>query len=185
MPNDMDQELLTRAQAGDRAAFGALYERHHAVVWRFTLHRVHQVPVTEDIVHDTFLEVLKHEERFEPDRGVEFVTYLCSIADHLIRKHYRKEARTAAVLDWLLPGRDFEGAGASERKFNRLLDLERALDRLPERQREAYRLSEAQDATMDQISEELGVSLPATKSLLFRARTGVRKFLGLAPEPES
>ena len=185
MPNDMDQELLTRAQAGDRAAFGALYERHHAVVWRFTLHRVHQVPVTEDIVHDTFLEVLKHEERFEPDRGVLFGTYLCAIADKLIRKHYRKETRTAAVLDWLRPGSELEVAVSTEGKFNRMLDLERALERLPERQREAFRLSEAEDATMEQICEELGVSLPATKSLLFRARTGIRKFLGLESEGET
>ena len=181
----MDQELLTRAQAGDRAAFGVLYERHHAVVWRFTLHRVHQVPVTEDIVHDTFVEVLKHEERYEADRGVLFGTYLCAIADKLIRKHYRKETRTAAVLDWLRLGSALEGAVSAEGKFDRLLDLERALDRLPERQREAYRLSEAQDATMDQICEELGVSLPATKSLLFRARTSVRKFLGLEPVGET
>ncbi|MBX7224352.1 MAG: RNA polymerase sigma factor [Blastocatellia bacterium] len=185
MPNDMDQELLTRAQAGDREAFGALYERHHAVVWRFTLHRVHQVPVAEDIVHDTFVEVLKHEERYEADRGVEFATYLCSIAENLIRKHYRKEDRTADVLAWLWPGSGLEDAEFSEGRFNRLLDLERALENLPARQREAYRLSEAQDATMDQICEELGVSLPATKSLLFRARTSVRKFLGLEPVGET
>ena len=72
----MDYELLQRAKTGDIQASDQLYQRHKVMVWQFVLSRV-GVPMTaEDIVHDTFLELIKHPSRFDPYRGVVFEAYL-------------------------------------------------------------------------------------------------------------
>ncbi|MBX7221576.1 MAG: RNA polymerase sigma factor [Blastocatellia bacterium] len=174
----MDQELLDRAQTGDSAAFGELYDRHHAVVWRFVVHRIHSVTVAEDLVQDTFLEILKHRDRFDAERGVSFETFLCSIADKLIRKHRRRQARTLAYLEWLRPQAAAGGTDSTfEQKANQVMDLNKATLKLPERQQEVLHLSDAEEFSMQEIVETVGITLPAVKSLLFRAREGMKKLL--------
>lgn len=174
----MDQELLDRAQAGDSAAFGELYDRHHAVVWRFVVHRIHSVTVAEDLVQDTFLEILKHQDRFDAERGVSFETFLCSIADKLIRKHRRRQARTIAYLEWLKPQAAANGIDSTfEQKANQVLDLNKATLKLTERQQEVLHLSDAEELSMQEIVETVGITMPAVKSLLFRAREGMKKLL--------
>ncbi|MBX7223646.1 MAG: RNA polymerase sigma factor [Blastocatellia bacterium] len=178
----MDLELLNRARKGDRMAFGELYDRHHAVVWRFVVHRMNSNPQAEDIVHDTFMELLKHLDRYNPERGAAFDTFLCSIADKLILKHRRKLEREVPfeTLEQPEPPVFNSPSGHFEQQANQTLDVQKATETLPERQREVLRLKDAEEFSLQEIVETVGTTLPAVKALLFRAREGVKRFLNPA-----
>jgi RNA polymerase sigma-70 factor (ECF subfamily) len=66
-------------------------------------------------------------------------------------------------------------AAALEKELQEAID--RAIARLPETQRMAVILRRYEDMSYDQISEVLEISIPAVKSVLFRARTELRERL--------
>jgi len=63
-----DAELVTRLRRGDAAAARELYQRHGAALLRFGLAMSNCRQTAEDIVHDTFVEILRHPVRFDPVR---------------------------------------------------------------------------------------------------------------------
>lgn len=86
---------MDAAVAGDRAAFGRLYERYHPVILRFVQHRVGNARVAEDITADTFLKALVRIGTFTwqgRDPGAWFVTIARNlVADRFKSGQYRLE----------------------------------------------------------------------------------------------
>jgi RNA polymerase sigma-70 factor (ECF subfamily) len=106
-PDDPDRgevvELVTRAQAGDAEAFGALYDRYLDVVYRYVYYRVGGKALAEDLVSETFLRALRRIGTFEW-QGRDFAAWLITIARNIIADHYksgrfRLEVSTADMLD--------------------------------------------------------------------------------------
>src|SRR5688572_25560120 len=90
-----DSALLDRARAGDRAAFGALVERHHVVLAALIRQRGGVRAPIEDLVQETFARALTHLGGF---RGrASFVTWAGSIALNLASDWRRKETRRARL----------------------------------------------------------------------------------------
>jgi len=74
--------LVDQAIAGDREAFGELYERHVGRVYRYLLYMAKDVDVAEDLTEETFLQALAAIHRYQR-RGVPFVAWLLRIAHNL------------------------------------------------------------------------------------------------------
>ena len=74
--------LVDQAIAGDREAFGELYERHVGRVYRYLLYMAKDVHVAEDLTEETFLQALAAIHRYQR-RGVPFVAWLLRIAHNL------------------------------------------------------------------------------------------------------
>ena len=74
--------LVDQAIAGDREAFGELYERHVRRVYRYLLHMAKDVDVAEELTAETFLQALAAIHRYQR-RGVPFVAWLLRIAHNL------------------------------------------------------------------------------------------------------
>ena len=91
-----DADLVTRLHRGDAAAARELYQRHGAALLRFGLAMSNCRQTAEDIVHDTFVEILKHPVRFDPTRG-SVVAYLFGIARHRMSRVARVSLRDADV----------------------------------------------------------------------------------------
>ena len=134
-----DDELLRRATAlgGDEGAFLALYERHHAAVYRFARRLMCDDAAAEDAVHDCFLDLVRRP-RFDAARGP-LRNYLYGMVRHRALKSFRRAGRECELdeaAEESLVARDSE-------PLARLLDEElsetvrRAVARLPPLQREA------------------------------------------------
>lgn len=95
--NTSDEVLIQRCADGDARALAALFDRHHAVVYRY-LSGLAGVdwPVVDDLVQDTFLEVNRSASRFRGDAKVR--TWLLGIATNIARHHVRAESRLRARL---------------------------------------------------------------------------------------
>ena len=93
--------LVQRAQAGDAAAFGALYDRYVGMVYRYVSYRVASRQLAEDLTSETFLRALRRLGSFEwqgRDVGAWFVTIARNlVADHYKSARYRLELTTDDV----------------------------------------------------------------------------------------
>jgi RNA polymerase sigma-70 factor (ECF subfamily) len=173
-----DELLLERAGAGDPAAFMKLYERHRAMIFRFSYRLSGSVEAAEDITHDCFLSLIKKPNNFLPDRG-SLRNYLFAAARNLWLKQLRSSGRESAMDEFaedqfIAPGRE---------PLRQLLDdelslkVKEAVSSLPPLQREALVLFEYEGLALNEIAGLVGTDVGAVKSRLHRARERLRNAL--------
>jgi RNA polymerase sigma-70 factor, ECF subfamily len=174
-----DELLLTRAGAGDTAAFIQLYERHRAAIFRFSYRLAGSVELAEDITHDCFLSLIKRPDGFRGG-SASLRTYLLAAARNLWLKQLRSAGR-----EWAMDELEDEQFVSFERApLTRLLDdelsakVQQAVAALPPLQREALVLFEYEGLPLSEIAGISGTDVGAVKSRLHRARQRLRQSLG-------
>jgi RNA polymerase sigma-70 factor (ECF subfamily) len=190
-----DAELVARAARGDAAAFGALVERHERRAYGLAFRLLRDRADAEEVVQEAFLAALEHLRGFRGDAG--FGTWLHRVTANAALMRLRKR-RTAPVvpldearLEGELPRYDAAGhldAGPqhdwSKRADEQLHDgeirraVEEAVANLPEDYRITFLLRDVEGMSIEDMAEVLGVSVPAVKSRLHRARLVLRERLG-------
>jgi len=185
---------MLRVRAGDAAAFEQLVARYQSRLIGLLDHLVGNRDQAEDLAQDVFLRVYRARETYRP--GAKFATWLFTIANNLALNARRGSARRHEVN---LPGGDEVRSGdtpAATRPLERMLAVSsgqipaRALDKaetrdvvrlaletLGERQRMAVLLNKFEQLSYGEIAEAMGLSPPAVKSLLCRARVSLRDVL--------
>ena len=166
---------------GDDGAFRRLVERHQGLVIA-TVARMIGMSDAEDIAQQVFLNVWKSSPRWRPE--ARFTTWLLTITKRLVFNESRRRGRTRLIPQSRDPddGRpDYpDGTPGPDRKLlERELHraIEHALACLPEKERLAVILRRYENMPYEGIAAVLALSLPAVKSLLFRARNTLREKL--------
>ena len=169
-----DADLMRKVAAGNEKAFRALTERHakrvFAMLWRLCADRSD----AEDLTQETFLRVWRNAEKWTPDARLE--TWLYRIAYNLFIDSRRREKLQTTVLDDEL----HSGGDTPEQALMRKSDaerVERAMNSLPDRQKEALVLCYYQGLKAKDAAEILSVTQGALESLLFRARQTMKEIL--------
>jgi RNA polymerase sigma-70 factor (ECF subfamily) len=165
-----DADLMRRAADGDRDAFAAIYQRHHASIYRFARLMTGSSTIAEDVVQDVFLAVMRDAARYAPERAL-LSTYLYGIARHQTRRRLARERRFAALTmagacEPAAPG-DLVNDWVHASEIDR---LRRAILTLPSRYREVIVLCELQDVPYAQAAATLGCATGTIRSRLHRAR---------------
>jgi len=91
---DTDHQLLKIAQQGETEAFGMLYERHAAAIYRYLYAHLGSHPDAEDLTSEVFLRVWKFLPKYH-HRGVPFRAFLFRIAHNALVDHYRRRRNKA------------------------------------------------------------------------------------------
>jgi RNA polymerase sigma-70 factor (ECF subfamily) len=179
---------MLSCQKGDLAAFDrlvALFRKEvMALGYRFGL----DAERAEDIAQETFIRVYKARASYQPT--ARFRSWLLRIASNLIVSEARSRRRSRTYsLDRAGPrGAEDEGQGPGEgladpRAVPPTQSLERAelgsvveeaMQSLPENQRVGLILNRFHEQSYEEVGAALGLSLEAVKSLLFRARQGLK-----------
>jgi RNA polymerase sigma-70 factor, ECF subfamily len=173
-----DEMLMHSVAKGDSQAFRRLVERHQGLVIG-TVTRMLGPAEAEDLSQRVFLNVWKSAPRWRPE--ARFTTWLLTITKRLVFNESRRRVRSRLVPK--PDGQDThqeeipdETPGPDRQLLN--LELRRAIDMtletLPERERMAVVLRRYEQLTYEEIGAVLGLSVPAVKSLLFRARATLR-----------
>lgn len=188
---DYDAGLMARVARGDEDAFAELVGRHQHAVVGTAAKMLGDAAEAEDLAQQVFLRVWKSARRYRPT--AKFTTWLFTITRNLVFNESRRRARRREVpLDAREPAdTSLPQHQASGRPDEELLqeELRRAVDTaiatLPENQRLAVVMRRYQETPYETIAEVLGTSVPAVKSLLFRARESLRtqlaRYLDEAP----
>lgn len=172
-----DARVVALVRAGDRDAYRILVRRYQDVLYRHALRMTGSPDVAADLTQAALVKAYTHLRRCrDPER---FGAWLFRILANGCKDYLKSRRRQDVSLDEGLPLR--AGAGADplanlERaELARL--LERALGRLPEPQREAFLLKHVEGRSYEEIAELVGVSVPALKMRVHRAREMLKAIL--------
>lgn len=193
MPTD-DLALIANYLQGDVAAFDLLFQRYHARVRSVCLRYVRDESVADDLVQETFYNVIRSLERV--DQTFNFGAWVHRIAVNICQDELRRRNRRAVHADQ--SGSDPEVAMLRVADQNRSGHPEDALEmsslrrlvwevarRLPERQRMVLTLRELQGLSYASIARVMGISDGAVETLLHRARRRFKEeYLRLETPPE-
>ncbi len=175
-----DVRLMRLVGEGDTAAFEELVERHQSLVVGTVARMLGSNSEVEDIAQQVFVRVWKSAGRYVA--RAKFTTWLLKITRNLVFNELRRAKRRGHIPIQAdaeteeLPLRDDGGqapdAVALEHELQQA--IERAISELPETQRMAVILRRYEEMSYEQIADVLDLSVPAVKSVLFRARTELR-----------
>ena len=167
-----DETLVGRATAGDREAFGELYERCVRRVFRHVLYMVNDVDLAEDLTEQTFLRALQAIHRYER-RGVPFLAWLLRIARNLYLNGRRVERNNSTIYN------KWNGGAAASPEFfcEAKLDGEevwRAVRALDGDQRQVIVLRFMDGLSYAEVADVLGKSVGAVRVAQYRALRALR-----------
>ena len=181
-----DVALVARAKAGDTAAFEQLIKQYERQIFRTALHITQNREDAEDITQDVFFKAFQKLHQFQGNS--KFSTWLVRIAvnESLMRLRKRKTARTVSMdqdvqtEEGAIP-RDFaEWRPNPEQNYNQaeLAEiLRKTIAGLPPGFRTVFTLRDIENLSTEETAEALGLSVPAVKSRLLRARLQLRERL--------
>ena len=170
--------FMLRVRGNDEAAFRALVEATEDRVYGTIVKMLGGIEGAEDLAQKVYLRIWQARARYEPK--AKFSTWMFSIMRRLVLNERRGRARRSAV--FYSPAseeavRETSGgvSPASEASAGELAQaIDAALADLPEEQRTAMILRRYEEMPYEEIAAVLETTVPAVKSLLFRARETLR-----------
>jgi RNA polymerase sigma-70 factor, ECF subfamily len=178
--------LVERARTGDAAAFSELVQRYERKIYRLAKHITQNDEDAEDVLQESFLKAYTHLDSFHGDS--KFYTWLVRIAvnEALMKLRKRKSDKTVSLDEPQDTGEDLVQREIAvweddpEKKYSReeLADiLNTAVQSLKPSFRTVFVLRDIEELSTEDTAETLGISIPAVKSRLLRARLQLREKL--------
>jgi len=187
----LDAQCVSLAAAGDREAQRALYEQVAGPVFALIRRLVPQRAAAEDVFQDCMISLLRHLPQFRGEAP--FGAWVRQIALRQCLMHQRSPwQRARRVLRTVVAGDD-EGAGALDESVwlprveppaPELIDLERALAKLPDVARTVVWMHDAEGLNHEEIAALFGRTVSFSKSQLSRAHALLRAQLS-EPLPQA
>ncbi len=173
-----DTELCSACRSGQRDAFRRVVERYQGLVTSITYNATGDIPTSEDLAQDTFLQAWRKIGTLrEPEK---LAGWLCTIARNKVRDWLRRNRmkvdRQAVALD------EAANASVNEQAPDAQMEREeetalvwRAIASIPSDYREVLVLHYREQTEAAQMSEALGISESAVRQRLSRARAMVKR----------
>lgn len=190
-----DVELVERARERDGAAFEILVTRHQNQIYRLALRMMGNEHEAEEVLQEAFLHAWEKLPEFRGEAA--FSSWLYRIASNSALMRLRRRRRspeqssedpvqTALMVPdfdpdggWSQPPRSDWSMRADQALANRQLGdaIVAAVEGLPEDYRVVFLLKDVDGLSNEEIANSLGLSIPAVKSRLHRARLALRQKL--------
>jgi RNA polymerase sigma-70 factor (ECF subfamily) len=181
-----DEWLVLAAKDGNTNAFAELRDRHYSRILRTTYRITRNWEDAEDALQDSFLNAFVHLNKFEGRSS--FSSWVTRIAINMSLMAMRKKRRHKELsidpsdndcesYDSWEPRDLREDPERRYARHERAELLRGAIRRLPPALRTAVELQQAQEYSVQELADSLGISLAAAKSRLLRARLSMRTLL--------
>ena len=175
-----DVRLMQLVAGGDTTAFEQLVERHQTLVAGTVARMLGSNSDVEDIAQQVFIRVWKSAGRYVA--RAKFTTWLLKITRNLVFNEMRRAKRHPHLPVQIEPGAEemplkdeaMATPDATLLQAELQAEVEKAIVLLPDTQRMALVLRRYEELSYEEIADVLDLSVPAVKSLLFRARTELR-----------
>lgn len=174
MKEETDEQLVHRVLAGETRAYACLMERYRDALGRYAVRMLGNAADAEDALQDTFVRGYRSLERCRPEG---FRYWLFGILTRRCRTYAAQRSRrrqTVVVSDEAVARAAAPCAGEPD-EWRQAID--RAIEQLPDDQREAFLLKHVEDLSYEEMEELTGARIPALKMRVFRARAALRELL--------
>ena len=170
------EDLVARCQAGDVEAFETIYRQHASRLYTLACRMAGSPEDGEDLLQEIFLQAYRKLGSFKGDATLG--TWLYRLALNHCLNYVRSRRAKMNKLTSAIEGEiACEPAARRETPIARL-DLERAVERLPEGCREAFVLHDVEGFDHKEVGRLLGIAEGTSKSQVFKARMKLRALLG-------
>jgi len=178
-----DRELVRRVTSGDEMAFRDLFNRYGPSAKSLALRVVRQPFLAEEIVQDAFLALWRDPGAYREDRG-SFRAWLMSTVHHravdVVRREETQRKRAREQLPDLEQQADVGDLVAEQTDLaDSRVRVRRALEEIPDPQRQVLEMMYFEGKTQTRIAEELELPLGTVKS---RTLLGMRRLRAMLLE---
>src|ERR1700676_2534401 len=178
--------LVARARTGDAEAFSELVKQYERKIYRLAKHITQNDEDAEDVLQETFLKAYEHLDGFQGNS--KFYTWIVRIAvnEALMKLRKRKGDRTVPLDEPVDTGEEMVQREIAvwednpEQCYSRdeaAGILDQAVQSLKPDFRTVFILRDIEELSTEETAETLGISIPAVKSRLLRARIKLREKL--------
>jgi RNA polymerase sigma factor (sigma-70 family) len=187
MMEPSDAEVIA-ASIGDPPAFGALFDRHAAVLFRFLVRRVGP-DVADTLLGEAFRIAFERRATFDVSRTTAR-PWLYGIATNVLAKHRRTEARRLRATAHLAAGQVLQDDPAEQVAAAVDADelwprVANAIAELPDPERNVLLLFAWEELSYDEIATALSVPVGTVRSRLNRGRRRLRELAAPSGEEQS
>ena len=174
---DPDLELVEATGRGDHEAFESLVKRYQRPLLNFITRFGVQFQA-EDITQEVFLRIYRAAPRFQARAKVSTWIFQIAYNQALTEIGRRKRQRNLNETLYQNRGENAEKTLSQPADHYEIDEILSALGRLPDNQRAALLLRTNEGLSYREIGAVLEVSIQSVESLLFRARTNLKHYLG-------
>ncbi len=181
-----ENALVAQSREGDAEAYAQLVRRYQNKIFRLAQHITQNREDAEDVLQETFLKAYEHLDQFQGNS--KFYTWIVRIAVNqaLMKLRRRKNDKSVSLDEQIDTGEDTivrEIAAWDEDPEQKLSReelgalLDSAIQNLDAPYRSVFVLRDIEELSTEETAEALGLSVPAVKSRLLRARLQLREKL--------
>jgi RNA polymerase sigma-70 factor (ECF subfamily) len=180
--SDPDIELMLAFQRGDEDALEQLVRKYEGLILNMAYRYTGERAQAEDLTQEVFLRVYQARKAYRPD--CPFKHWIFRIVTNLCLNWVRDTKRARSVSLFAQADspqvniKDDQGRVSDYfRKLELKIAVKEAIDSLPATQRLALILNKYDECSYEEIARIMKMSVPAVKSLLYRARESLKEKL--------
>ena len=176
--NSSDITLWNQLRSGDEEAFSSLFERYYSTLVNYGKTLMTGEDLVKDCVQDVFVDIWTY--RYKLNEAIVVKAYLLSsVRKRIARLHHREHIfsniKQIDSLEFLFDFSIEDRLIADETTAKKVEQLNKSINQLSDRQKEAIYLRYHQGLSVEQVAEVLNLYYQSTKNLLHRAILQLRK----------
>lgn len=174
MPNIPDNILIEKIQEGNKTAFDNLFFKYYKPLYRFALHYCNNSLIAEESVQKTFIKIWKNNShaRYSENIGKILFTYTKNeVIDELRKVNARKKYEESVFTET-----SFEYCNEDNKCIVQAI-IETAIEQLPKKSKEIFRLAKQEGLCITEIAEYLNLSRKTVENQLTIAYKKLRCYL--------
>jgi RNA polymerase sigma-70 factor, ECF subfamily len=171
---DREEQIIQQVLAGDTDAFRWIIEQYQLTVFHVIVAFIHDRSAAEDLSQEVFIAAFAKLSTHDAMR-CKFSTWLLTIARNRSINYLRRRTREKAALPVNQNPNADPARGMRREEFYQQLD--RALNKLPQRQKRAFVLAEFQQLPYEEIAQIECISIGTVRSRIHRAKKKLRSLM--------
>lgn len=177
MTEESDESLMQRVSDGDHRAFASLVRKHTNRFYSLAYRTLANKEEAEDVVQEAFLKLWHDPHKWNPKKRTRFTTWFYRVVLNMCIDVQRKPSfsNTDQLPEVLSSNIEKQDDALIRKQKERA--LEKAIQLLPEKQKNALNLCFYEGVSNKEAADILGVGIKALESLLIRAKSGVKDTL--------
>lgn len=168
---------FSRMAGGDPDAFKEIFNTYWSQVYGTTLRLSKSPEQAKDLAQDIFMRLWENREKLRDIQNPQ--SYIYILSRNLVMDHLRKKVFDPSNIDFLISY--FQGGAAGPQEKMELRELEtvlcQAVEALPGKVKDVFRLSRYEGLTHEQIAHRLGISVVSSKTYTVRALRQIRHYM--------
>ncbi len=177
--HDTNVQDMLEFQKGNQQAFYRIYHRNKRKIYSWAYRMLQNQATAEEISQEVFIRIFKMQKKYKPT--AKFTTLLYTITSRLVFNETRRKSRHPEdgmeQNEWQnFPDIRYQWMNQMEREQKKEI-LERAIQKVPERQRAVLMLRYMDEMSHEEISGIMELKIQAVKSLLHRGLVSLMEVL--------